>query len=154
MRPLSSLGATQVLGFAALLAGFQVVRGVEETRSMKRVAPFVERANAAFDDGRQPQVNQALLQLATALQQEQSEWAGTAYGQKLAFELCLTYGRAGRLAAGSEGPRDFALAKPWCKESGQPAVADATKLRATLARVDDPTEGAPPNASTPQEMSE
>ena len=154
MRPLSSLGATQVLGFAALLVGFQVVRGVEETRSMRRVAPFMERANAAFDDGRQTQVNQALLQLATVLQQEQPEWTGTAYGKKLAFELCLTYGRIGRLAVGSpEGPRDFALAQPWCRASGQPAVADATKLRATLARVDDPTEGAPPSAD-PLQLSE
>jgi len=135
--------------------GFQVVRGVEETRSMRRVAPFMERANAAFDDGRQTQVNQALLQLATVLQQEQPEWTGTAYGKKLAFELCLTYGRIGRLAVGSpEGPRDFALAQPWCRASGQPAVADATKLRATLARVDDPTEGAPPSADAPLQLSE
>ena len=154
MRPLSSLGATQLLGFAALLVGFQVVRGVEETRSMRRLAPFMERANAAFDDGRETQVNQALLQLANVLQREQSEWIGTAYGKELAFELCLTYGRIGRLEGGSpEGPRGFALAQPWCSQSGQPAVADATKLRATLARVDDPTEGVPASAGAPQ-MSE
>ena len=51
----------------------------------------------------------------------------------VAFRL-VTGALAGETA---ERSKDFALAKPWCDKSGEPAVADAAELRMTLARVDD-----------------
>jgi hypothetical protein len=123
---------------AAVLVGFRLVTGTQETRSQKRIAPFLEASYAAYDAGRQPQANQALFELVGVLQREGARWAGTSYGTKLALELCLAYGRLGLLAGETaDRSKDFALAKPWCEKSGEPAVADAAELRMTLAHVDD-----------------
>jgi len=142
MRPTN---LAEAVCLSAILIGYQVARGVQETHSEKRIAPFLAAAYAASDAGNQPQANRALFQLAQVLQREDASWAGTTYGRTgtgygkwLAWELCLTYGRLGRLASGtSEESRDFALAQPWCRTSKRRGVADAAQLRATLADIDD-----------------
>jgi hypothetical protein len=138
MRFPSNLDYAPAFLLAAILVAFRLVTGVQETRSQKRIAPLLEASYAAYDSGRQPQANQALFELVGVLQRDGAEWAGTPYGRKLALELCLAYGRLGLLAGETaERSKDFALAKPWCEKSGEPAVADAAELRMTLAHVDD-----------------
>lgn len=138
MRLPTNIDVTELLCLTALVLGFGVVRGIRESHSQERVAPLLKAAYAAMDDGRQPRVNQALFELAAALQRESGDWTGTSYGRWLAFELCLSYGRLGVLASGSsEERRDFALAQPWCRTSEAPDVSDAARLRATLAHIDD-----------------
>ena len=138
MRLPSRLDFAPAFLLAAILVVFRLVAGTRETRSEKRIAPLLEASYAAYDAGRQPQANQALFEAVGVLQRDGAEWAGTPYGRKLALELCLAYGRLGLLAGDSaDRSRDFALAKPWCEKSGEPAVADAAELRMTLAHVDD-----------------
>jgi hypothetical protein len=139
MRPPSHL---ELVCLSALLVGSRVSRGVQETRSEQRIAPFMEAAYAAYDGGRPAEANRALSQLADVLKREDADWTGTSYGKWLAWELCLTYGRLGLLASGtSEESKEFALARPWCGASPHAELTDAAKLRATLAEIDDNADG-------------
>jgi hypothetical protein len=128
------------LALGALACAVQAcdfIHGVRETRSLKRIAPAEEAAHAAFLAGRQPEASQALLELTTILQREETDWNGTSHGRVLAFDLCLTYGRLGLLAVGTQQEvMYFEQARPWCDKSGQASVRDSSALRETLARVD------------------
>jgi hypothetical protein len=123
------------IAFAVQACDF--IQGVRQTRSLNRIGPAEEAAYAAFRAGRQPEASKALLELATILQREETDWSGTSHGKGIAFDLCLTYGRLGLLAVGTQQEVIyFEQARPWCDKSGQTSVRDSSALRDTLGRVD------------------
>jgi hypothetical protein len=124
---------------ASSAAGCEVIEGVRETRSLRRIAPVEEASLAAVRAGRPAEARQALQTLATLLEREERDWRGRPHGKTIAFDLCLTYGRLGVLAAGTpEEPTFFEQARPWCVLSEQASVRDDTALRTVLRRVDKP----------------
>jgi len=86
--------------FASAVQACDFIQGARETRSLNRIGPAEEAAYAAFRSARQPEASKALLELATILQREETDWSGTSHGKVIAFDLCLTYGRLGLLAVG------------------------------------------------------